>query len=253
MLKHKKGLIIGIANEHSLAWGCAKTFHHYTADLALTYLNEKARSYVEPLAQQVAAPILMPLDVQSDTQWDALFETIEKEWGTLDFAIHSIAFAPKNDLHGRVVDCSLEGFSQAMDISCHSFLRMAKYCEPLMNTGGSLLTMSYYGAQKVIENYNMMGPVKAALEACVREVAVELGNKQIRANAISAGPVQTRAASGLLKFEQLMDKAEAHTPLHQLISIDDVGELAAYLVSDRAKCITGQTLFVDAGYNVLGF
>ncbi|MCG8324422.1 MAG: enoyl-ACP reductase FabI [Thiotrichales bacterium] len=252
MLNNKKGLIIGVANEHSLAWGCARAFHQQSATLALTYLNDKARPHVEPLAQQVAAPILLPLDVRSDTQWDVLFETIEKEWGTLDFAVHSIAFAPKDDLHGRVVDCSPEGFSQAMNISCHSFLRMAKLCEPLMNAGGSLLTMSYYGAQKVMDNYLMMGPVKAALEACVREVAVELGGKHIRANAISAGPVQTRAASGLLKFDQLMDKAETQAPLQQLIGIDDVGGLAAYLVSDQAKCITGQTLFVDAGYSVMG-
>ncbi len=251
-LTHKKGLVIGIANDHSLAWGCAGAFKAQGAELALTYLNDKARPYIEPLAQELEVPVLMPLDVTDQTQWDALFKTIHDKWGRLDFALHSIAFAPKEDLQGRVVDCSREGFLQAMDISCHSFIRMANACESLMREGGSLLTMSYYGAQRVVENYNMMGPVKSALEASVRELAVELGPQNIRVNALSSGPVKTRAASGLSDFDKLMELAAEKAPLHQLTTIEDVGAYATFLVSDAARHITGQTLFVDAGYNIMG-
>ncbi len=252
ILHNKKGLILGVANEHSLAWGCARAFRNQGADVALTYFNDKAKPYVEPLAQEIGAPIFLPLDVTKPDEWEALFSEIHKKWGKLDFALHSIAFAPKDDLQGRVVDCSREGFLQAMDISCHSFIRMAKACEPLMKDGGSLLTMSYYGAQKVIENYNLMGPVKSALEASVRELASELGTERIRVNALSSGPVKTRAASGLADFDHLMEQAAQKAPLHQLTTIDDVGAMAAFLVSDAARHVTGQTLFVDAGYNVLG-
>lgn len=251
-LQNKKGLVIGVANDQSIAWGCAKAFHNQGAELALSYYNDKARPHVEPLAQKLNAPIFLPLDVTDQGQWDAFFNEIQSRWGTLDFAVHSIAFAPKEDLHGRVVDCSRAGFLQAMDISCHSFIRMAKACEPLMKDGGSLLTMSYYGAQRVVENYNLMGPVKSALEASMREVADELGEKNIRANALSAGPIKTRAASGLSDFDRLMEKAAAKAPLHQLTTIDDVGAMAAFLVSDAARHVTGQTLFVDCGYNIIG-
>lgn len=251
-LQGKKGIVLGIANDQSLAWGCAKAFSAQGAELALSYFNDRAKPYVAPLAEAVNAPIFLPLDVTDQAQWDQFFAQVKDEWGRIDFALHSIAFAPKDDLHGRVVDCSREGFLQAMDVSCHSFIRMARACEPLMPDGGSLLTMSYYGAQRVVENYNLMGPVKSALEASVREMATELGEHRIRVNALSAGPIKTRAASGLSDFDKLMEKAAATAPLHQLTTIDDVGAMAAFLVSDLARHITGQTLFVDCGYNIVG-
>ncbi|WP_133139637.1 enoyl-ACP reductase FabI [Legionella genomosp. 1] len=247
-----KGLIVGIANESSIAWGCAKVLHEAGAELALTYQNEKARKYVQPLAEKVKAPIFMPLDVCNHEETTALFETIHKQWGTLDFLIHSIAFAPKSDLQGRVVDCSKEGFLLAMDISCHSLIRLSKAVEPLMSHGGSIMTMSYYGSEKVIKNYNLMGPVKAALEATVRYLAIDLGQEKIRINAISPGPIMTRAASGLEHFDQLMEKAAKEAPLNQLVTIESVGEMAAFLVSDKAAHITGQVLYVDGGYNICG-
>jgi enoyl-[acyl-carrier protein] reductase I len=250
-LHNKKGLILGLANENSLAWGCAETFKEQGAELAVTYLNETTRTYVAPLAEMVDASIVMPLDVRNQQQWDELFDQIQQQWGSLDFAIHSIAFARKDDLHGRVVDCSKDGFLEAMDISCHSFIRMAKLCEPLMKQGGGLITMSYYGAQRVVENYNVMGPVKAALEASMRALAVELGASNIRVNAISSGPVKTRAASGLLSFEDLMHSALGKAPLHHPITKDDIGAMAAFLVSDNARYVTGQNLYVDAGLNII--
>jgi enoyl-[acyl-carrier protein] reductase I len=251
-LENKKGLIIGVANNSSLAWGCAKAFKEQGSDLALTYMNDKAKPYIEPLAKELNASIFMPLDVTNDLQWNSLFSRIEETWGGLDFALHSIAYAPKEDLQGRVTDCSTSGFLTAMDISCHSFIRLAKACESLMPDGGSLLTMSYYGATRVVENYNLMGPVKAALEGTVRELAHELGKLSIRVNALSSGPVRTRAASGLSDFDKLMEAAVKKAPLHQITTIEDVGAMAAFLVSDAARHVTGQTIFVDAGYNIMG-
>jgi enoyl-[acyl-carrier protein] reductase I len=252
LLAGKKGLVVGIANEHSIAWGCAKAFHKHGAELAVTYLNDKARAYVQPLADKLEAPICMKLDVTKPAEQETLFTMITEKWGTLDFLLHSIAFAPKEDLQGRVVDSSGTGFSQAMDISCHSLMRLAKAAEPLMKNGGSILTLSYYGAEKVVNHYNLMGPVKAALEASVRYMAHELGDEYIRINALSTGPVKTRAASGLTHFDRLMEKAAKEAPLHQLVTIDQVGEMAAFLVSDKAKQVTGQTVYVDAGYNTAG-
>lgn len=251
-LNGKKGLIVGIANRHSIAWGCAKAFHHYGAELAVTYLNDKAKPYVSPLAKDLDAPICMPLDVTNPAQQEALFDTIKQEWGQLDFLLHSIAFAPKEDLQGRVIDCSASGFAVAMDVSCHSLVRLIKSAEGLMKNGGSIITMSYYGAEKVVDHYNVMGPVKAALEATMRYAAEELGKEHIRINALSPGPVATRAASGLLHFDQLMHKAAEEAPLHQLVTLDQIGEMAAFLVSDHAKQITGQTIYVDGGYNIKG-
>ena len=247
-----KGLIVGLANEQSIAWGCAKAFRAQGADLAVTWLNEKTKAFIEPLAQEISAPIFLPLDVTSEEQMDAIFAEITARWGRLDFILHSIAFAPKEDLQGRITDCSVEGFRTAMDISCHSLIRLAKRAEPLMPDGGSLLTMSYYGAEKAIDNYNLMGPVKAALESSVRYLAKDLGEKKIRVNALSPGPVKTRAASGLSHFDTLMEKAVTHAPIRSLVSIEQIGEAAAFLVSDRAKNITGQTIYVDNGYNTLG-
>jgi enoyl-[acyl-carrier protein] reductase I len=250
-LEGKKGLIVGIANEHSLAYGCARIFRGLGADLAMTYCEESEK-WVRPLAEELKCPIFMPCDVQNKAQLQAVFERIKKEWGRLDFALHSVAFAPKEDLHARVVDCSAAGFAMAMDISCHSFIRMAHLAEPLMTDGGCLLTMTYYGSERVIDHYNLMGPVKAALEAVVRYLAVELGAKKIRVHAISPGPVKTRAASGIERFDELLEKAAARAPAHHLVDIDDVGAVAAFLVGDWAKAMSGNIAFVDAGYHVLG-
>lgn len=251
-LNGKKGLVVGIANNQSIAFGCAKAFALCGADLAVTYLNAKAEPHVRPLANMVGADLVMPLDVEDDAQMAAVFAAIQEKWGKLDFVLHSIAFAPKDDLHGRVVDSSREGFLRAMDISCHSFVRMAKLAEPLMAEGGCLLTMSYMGADEVIANYGIMGPVKAALQASARYLAAELGQKGIRVHAVSPGPLATRAASGIKGFDQLMEDAVEKAPLHTLASIEDIGAMSAYLVSDVAKSITGSTIHIDGGYHILG-
>src|SRR6516164_4018404 len=208
LLDGKRGLIVGIANEKSIAWGCAKAFRAFGAEVAVTYLNDKAKKFVEPLARALEAPIFMPLDVSVDGQMEAVFERITKEWGKLDFVVHSIAFSPKDALQGRVVDVSREGFATTMDVSCWTFIRMAHLAEPLMKKGGTLFTMSYYGSQMVVKNYNIMGVAKAALECAVRYIAAELGPKGIRVHAISPGPLATRAASGIPEFDELLDKAK---------------------------------------------
>ncbi|CAN5314452.1 enoyl-ACP reductase FabI [soil metagenome] len=252
ILAGKKGLVVGIANDQSIAYGCAQVMRQLGASLALTYFNAKAEPYVRPLAEQLEADIIAPLDVEEPDQLEALFAQIEQRWGKLDFVLHAIAFAPAADLHGRIVDCSVEGFTRAMDVSCHSFIRMARLAEPLMKDGGTLVTMSYYGAQKVIENYGIMGPVKAALEATVRYLADELGPAGIRVHAVSPGPIKTRAASGIGHFEKLLDDAAARAPQHQLVTIGDVGAVTAMLCSDAARALTGNVTFVDAGYHVMG-
>ena len=251
-LSGKKGLVLGIANEHSIAYGCAKGFRALGADLAITYLNEKAKRFVEPLANELGAPIFLPCDVSEPGQFEAVFEAMDRAWGRLDFALHAIAFAPKDDLHGRLTDCSRDGFLTAMDVSCHSFMRMARLAEPLMHDGGTLFTMSYYGAEKVIEHYNVMGPVKAALESAVRYLAYELGPRGIRVHAISPGPVMTRAASGIEHFDELMEAAAKRAPERRLVSIEDVGAATAFLATDYAKLITGETVYVDGGYHIVG-
>ena len=246
-----RGLIVGLANDQSLAWGCATTLRAAGAELALTYLNDRAKRFVEPLAQQVGAEMLLPLDVTAPDQMNALFDRVASRWGGLDFLLHSIAFAPKEDLHGRVTDSSADGFASAMDVSCHSLIRLARRAEPLMQNGGAILTMSFYGSEKVVPGYGIMGPVKAALEASVRYLAAELGPSGIRVNALSTGPVRTRAASGLSHFDALMARAAETAPLHQLVTIEQVGEMGAFLLSDRARFVTGQTIYVDSGYNVV--
>ncbi len=251
-LAGKKGLIVGIANQHSIAYGCAQVIRELGGSLAVTYLNAKAEPYVRPLAEQLQAEIIAPLDVQRPQQLEAVFDRIAQSWGKLDFLLHAIAFAPAADLHGRVTDSSAAGFALAMDISCHSFIRMAKAAEPLMKDGGALATMSYYGAQKVIANYGIMGPVKAALESSVRYLADELGPKGIRVHAVSPGPIRTRAASGIGDFESLLDDAARRAPQHQLVSIRDVGVTTAMLFSDAARALTGNVVFVDGGYHVMG-
>ena len=251
LLEPKRGLVIGIANDQSIAWGCAKAFRALGAELAVTYLNDKARKYVEPLARQLEAPILMPLDVSKPGEIEAVFERIEKEWGELDFLLHSIAFAPKETLQGRVVDAPRDGFLTTMDVSCWSFIRMAHLAEPLMKNGGTLFTMSYYGSQMVVKNYNIMGVAKAALESAVRYIAAELGPKGIRVHAISPGPLATRAASGIPEFDELLEKAKEKAPARSLVSIDDVGIATAFLAHDAARLITGETLYVDGGYHII--
>lgn len=250
-LAGKKGLIIGIANEHSIAYGCARVMHEMGAELAITYLNKKAESYVRPLADQLGCSLVMPCDVQNTSQVDALFSAISKQFGTLDFMLHSIAFVPKQDLHSPVLDCSLDGFLTAMDVSCHSFIRLSKRAALLMKDGGSLLTVSYYGSEKVVEHYNIMGPVKAALESSVRYLAVELGNKNIRVNTLSPGAVMTRAASGIEHFDELLEICQQKSPLRRLIGVEDVGYMAAFLASDAAKNITGGIHYIDAGYEIV--
>ena len=250
MLKGKKGLVLGISNDNSIAWACAKAMHEAGATLGGTWLNDKARPYVEPLLQSVNAEIQLPLEVSNESQLEALFEEVTQRWGKLDFLLHSIAFAPKADLHGRVVDSSLEGFLQAMDISCHSFIRMARLAEPLMKDGGSLMTMSYLGGQEVVPNYGIMGPVKAALESTVRYLAYELGEQGIRVNAISPGTIMTRAASGIASFDALVEANAQRAPMGA-VDIDDVGPLSVFLASDGSRAITGGNVYVDGGFNIL--
>jgi enoyl-[acyl-carrier protein] reductase I len=250
-LEGKKGLVVGIANENSIAWGCAKAFRAFGAEVAVTYLNDKARKYVEPLAQELEAPILLPLDARVPGQMEAVFERIAEHWASLDFVVHSIAFSPKEALQGRVVDVARDGFLTTMEVSCWTFIRMAHLAEPLMRNGGTLFTMTYYGSQMVVENYNIMGVAKAALESAVRYLAAELGPKGIRVHAVSPGPLATRAASGIPEFDALLDKAKTKAPARRLVSIDDVGAATAFLAYDAARLITGETLYIDGGYHII--
>lgn len=250
-LTGKRGLVLGIANNSSIAAGCAAAFAGAGARLAATYLNEKAKPHVMQVTQALDCPILLPCDVREPGALEGVFAMIAEQWGGLDFMLHSIAFAPREDLHGRVTDCSAAGFAMAMDVSCHSFIRAAKLAEKLMPDGGTLLAVTFYGSERVVANYNLMGPVKAALESSVRYIAAELGPAGIRAHAISPGPIATRAASGIERFDELLARAAAAAPKRQLVSIDDVGGLAAFLVSDAAKMITGTIIPVDGGQSVL--
>jgi len=252
LLAGRKALIVGVANEHSIAWGCARAMRRAGADIAMTYLNERARPHVEPLAKQLDAELFLPMEVRDAAQVDAVFAAIEETWGKLDILVHSIAFAPKEALAGRVVDCPREGFLTAMDVSCWSFLDLARRAEPLMADGGTIFTMSYLGADQVIENYGIMGPVKAALESSVRYLATELGPKGIRVHAISPGPLATRAASGITDFDQLMERVATRAPVRRLVTIEEVGATCAFLASPYATAMTGETLFIDGGYHILG-
>ena len=251
VLAGNKALVVGIANDHSIAYGCAKAFHTVGAELAVTWLNDKARPHVEPLGQELEAAIMAPLDVAVPGQLEAVFDLVRQRWGRLDILLHSIAFAPKADLAGGLLDCSAEGFAKAMDISCHSFVRMAKLAAPLMAEGGTMFAMSYYGANRVVPNYKVMGPVKAALEAACRYLAYELGPRGIRVHAISPGPLKTRAASGLKDFELLLNEAAAKAPVGELVDIMDVGYACAYLATSFARRVTGGTVYVDGGANIV--
>jgi enoyl-[acyl-carrier protein] reductase I len=251
VLTGSKALVVGIANDQSIAYGCAKAFRTAGADLAVTWLNDKAKTYVEPLASELEASITMPLDVAQPGQLEAVFEEITGRWGRLDILVHSIAFAPLADLRGGLLDCSAEGFAKAMGVSCHSFIRMARLAAPLMKDGGAMFAMSYYGANRVVPNYNVMGPVKAALEAACRYLAYELGPKGVRVHAISPGPLKTRAASGLKDFELLLNEAAQKAPLGELVDIMDVGWACAYLATPFAHRITGGTVYVDGGTSII--
>jgi enoyl-[acyl-carrier protein] reductase I len=251
VLKGAKALIVGIANDGSIAYGCARAFRELGADLALSYLNDKARPHVEPLARELGASIFMPLDVSVPGELEALFATIERDWGQLDILVHSIAFAPKEDLQGGLLHCSAEGFAKAMDVSCHSFVRMARLAAPLMKNGGTMMAMSYHGATKVVPTYSVMGPVKAALESCCRYLAYELGGQGIRVHAISPGPLKTRAAGGLKDFDLLLAEAAQRAPIGELVDIMDVGFTCAYLATHYARRLSGETLYVDGGVNIM--
>lgn len=249
-LEGKKGLVVGVANEHSIAWGCARAAHAQGAELVLSCLNEKARTHVEPLAAGIGVP-LHTCNVEQPGDLEALVNAATARLGRLDFVIHSIAWAPLEDLHGRVVDSSAAGFARAMDVSCHSFAALSRLCAPHMTAGGSLITMSYLGAEEAVPNYGLMGPVKAALESMVRYMALELGPQRIRVHAVSPGPIMTRAASGIASFDQLMDRATRKSPLGRLVTQDEIAGLATFLCSDASSGMTGQTLYVDAGYHAV--
>ena len=251
ILKGHKSLVVGIANDQSIAYGCAEAFRKAGADLAITWLNEKAREYVEPLAEALGAEIMMPLNVENPGELEAVFDEIRTRWGRIDSVVHSIAYAPKEDLQGGLLDCSAAGFARAMDVSCHSFVRMAALAAPLMQNGGTMFAMSYHGANKVVPTYNVMGPVKAALESCCRYLAYELGGRNIRVHAISPGPLKTRAASGLKDFDLLLAEAARRAPMGELVDIMDVGFTCAYLATPYARRLSGETLYVDGGVNIM--
>ncbi|MBX6741056.1 MAG: enoyl-ACP reductase FabI [Acetobacteraceae bacterium] len=251
VLAGRKALVVGVANDHSIAWGCAQAMRHAGAELALTYLNEKARPHVEPLARALDAPVFMPLEVRDPAQLDALFDAISAQWGRLDILVHSIAFAPREALQGRVTDCPRDGFLTAMEVSCWSLLDFIRRAEPLMCGGGAVMTMSYLGANEVVENYGIMGPVKAALESVVRYVATELGPKGIRVHAVSPGPLATRAASGIRDFDELMQRVALRAPARRLVTIEEVGAACVFLASPYAAAMTGETLYIDGGFHIL--
>lgn len=250
----KRALVVGIANKDSIAYGCARAFRAFGADVSITYLNDKTKRFTQPLAEalEVSEALYLPCDVREPGALEAVFEAIGREWGRLDILLHSIAFAPRDDLHGRVTDCSLEGFLATMDISVHSLLRMAKLAEPLMTGGGSIFTMSYFGGEKVVPHYGIMGPAKAALETAARYMAAELGEKGIRVNVISPGPVMTRAASGIDRFDELLEQTKRRAPTRTLVTADEVGLATAALACDFARIVTGETLYMDGGYNIMG-
>ena len=252
ILKGQKALIVGVANDRSIACGCAQQMHRSGAEIAMTYLNDRARPFVEPLAAAVEAPLFLPLEVRDTAQVDALFEAVATKWGRLDILVHSIAFAPREALAGRVTDCPRDGFLTAMDVSCWSFLDLTRRAEKLMTSGGAIFAMSYHGANEVIENYGIMGPVKAALESAARYLAVELGPKGIRVHAVSPGPLATRAASGIPDFDALMARVAERAPARRLVTIEEVGAACVFLASSYAGAMTGDTIYIDGGYHILG-
>lgn len=252
LLAGKKGLIMGVANERSIAWGIAKECAANGAELAFSYQGEVLKTRVEPLAAEVNSTMLLECDVRNQSSVDRLFEGVQRAWGKLDFLVHAIGFSDKNELQGRYVDTSVENFLMTMDISCYSFTRIAKMASTLMTEGGSMITLTYYGAEKVCPNYNVMGVAKAALEASVRYIAVDLGSQNIRINAISAGPIKTLAASGIADFRSSLKWNEANSPLKRNVTQEDIGKSALYLLSNLSSGVTGEIIHVDSGYHVTG-
>ena len=250
ILEGKKGLIIGVANNRSIAWGIAQAARNHGADLAFTYLNEALEKRVIPLAESVGSSLVLPCDVQKDEDIDSVFSRLQDEWGQLDFVVHSVAYAQAEDLKDRFSQTSRAGFSLALDISAYSLVAVAQRARHLMPRGGSIITLSYLGARQVVPHYRLMGVAKAALEACVRELSVDLGEDGIRVNAVSAGPIRTLAASGIADFRQLVNAFEVRAPLKTLVTIEDVGESSVYLLSDMSKAVTGEIHYVDCGFNV---
>lgn len=252
LLENKKGLIVGVANAHSIAWGIAQATHAHGAELAFTYLNESLEKRVRPLAESLGSPLIVPCDVQSDESVESALAAVRETWGRLDFLIHAVAFAQRADLDGRFLDTSREGFRLAMDVSAYSLVALARAAAPLMSPGGSLVALTYYGSQKVVRNYNVMGVAKAALEASVRYLAADLGQQGLRVNAISAGPIKTLSAKGIRDLNDMLRHASEKAPLGRNVEASEVGKSALYLVSDLASGVTGEIHYVDAGYNVLG-
>ncbi|HEY8275861.1 MAG TPA: enoyl-ACP reductase FabI [Methyloceanibacter sp.] len=252
LMAGKRGLVLGVANNRSIAWGITKACCDNGAQIALTYQGDAIKKRVEPLAAEIGSRIVLPCDVTDDSSVDAVFAAIEKQWGRLDFLVHCVAFSDKEELDGRYVDTSKDNFVQTLLISCYSFTSLAKRAEKLMPEGGSLLTLSYYGAEKVMPHYNIMGVAKAALESSVRYLAADLGRNNIRVNAISAGPIKTLAASGIADFRYILKWNEYNSPLRRTVSIEDVGGGALYLLSDLGRSVTGEILHIDAGYHVVG-
>jgi len=252
LMKGKRGLIMGVANDRSIAWGIAKVAHDHGAELAFTYQGEPLRKRVTPLAEGVGSKLILPCDVSEQGSIDSVFEAIGKEWGSLDFVVHAIGFSNKDELRGRYVDTSYDNFQMTMNISCFSFTAIAKRAEKLMTNGGSLLTLTYFGAEKVMPHYNVMGIAKAALEASVRYLAEDLGKQKIRVNAISAGPIKTLAASGIGDFRFILKWNEFNTPLRRNVTIEEVGNAGLYFLSDLGRAVTGEVHHVDAGFHVVG-
>ena len=252
LMAGKRGLVMGVANNRSIGWGIARACAREGAELAFTYQGDALKKRVEPLAQSVGAKLVLPCDVSDMASIDAVFAAIEKAWGKLDFVVHAIAFSDKDELTGRYVDTSAENFKQSLFISCYSFTAIAQRAEKLMTDGGSLLTLTYYGAEKVMPHYNVMGVAKAALEASVRYLAADLGKGGIRVNAISAGPVKTLAASGIGDFRYILKWNELNSPLRRNVGLDEVGNSAMYLLSDLSAGVTGEVHHVDCGYNTVG-
>lgn len=248
----KRGLIMGLANDKSIAWGIARALSEAGAELAFSYQGDALKKRVVPLAEQLGSDIVIPCDVTDEASLDGLFENLAARWGNIDFAVHAIGFSDKNELRGRYVDTSRDNFLMSMDISVYSFTAVARRAAAMMNEGGSLLTLTYYGAEKVMPHYNVMGLAKAALEASVRYIAEDLGKDGIRCNAISAGPIKTLAASGIGDFRYIMKWNELNSPLRRNVSTEDVGGSALYLLSDLGAGVTGEVLHVDAGYHVVG-
>jgi len=251
-LTGQKALIVGIGNEKSLSAAVARCLHSAGADLALTYHNARTLPYVKPLAEEVEAEILLPCEVSDSEQMAEVCEQIRSQWGRLDMVFHAVGAVPKKDLRGQLVECSEQGFLEAMQVSCYSFIHLARSVVPLISEGGSILTLTFFGAERVVDHYNVMGPVKAALQSSVQYLAHELGPHDIRVNALSAGPVTTRSSSGITHFEKLIEEVEKKAPLRRTASLEEIGDAALFLLSDYASAITGEVLHVDSGHHIEG-